>query len=136
VLSLQKADPALFDLVDLVVTELLARSTLLGPDEVMVVGARCRDILQSALGHELALRATTDIDLGLAVANWDAYDEIDVVVLSYQDKNTLRFSFRDDDFPFGSNIHQITLPRNLVQPEHFEITEVEGFLIAIRRPAL
>jgi predicted nucleotidyltransferase len=42
----------------------------------MVVGASCRDILQSALGHEFALRATADIDLGLAVASWAAYDEL------------------------------------------------------------
>jgi len=42
----------------------------------MVVGAHCRDILQSALGQELALRTTDDIDFGLAIASWAAYDEL------------------------------------------------------------
>jgi len=51
VLDLTRTDPALLHLVDDVVAELLARSTHLAAGEVMVVGARCRDILQSALGH-------------------------------------------------------------------------------------
>ncbi|AGL14206.1 hypothetical protein L083_0696 [Actinoplanes sp. N902-109] len=42
----------------------------------MVVGACCRDILQSSLGHDFTLRATADVDVGLAVANWAAYDEL------------------------------------------------------------
>ncbi len=42
----------------------------------MLIGAVCRDILQSALGHDFPLRATADIDLGLAIANWAAYDEL------------------------------------------------------------
>lgn len=75
-LDLTRCDPALLHLVDTVVTELSAKSTLLRADDMMVVGASCRDILQSALGHDFALRATADIDLGLAVANWIAYDEL------------------------------------------------------------
>lgn len=71
-----KCDSTQLHLVDVVVTELLARSTQLRADDMMVVGARCRDILQSALGHDFSLRATTDIDLGLAVANWPAYEEL------------------------------------------------------------
>jgi predicted nucleotidyltransferase len=42
----------------------------------MLIGAFCRDILQSALGHDFPLRATADIDLGLAIVNWAAYDEL------------------------------------------------------------
>jgi hypothetical protein len=76
VLDLTRADPSLLHLVDEVVTELLAKSTLLGSSQVMLVGAHCRDILQSAFGHEFSLRVTSDIDLGLAVANWAAYDEL------------------------------------------------------------
>lgn len=75
-LDLTTSDPTLLHLVDAVVTELSAKSTHLRTDDVMVVGASCRDILQSALGHEFALRATADIDLGLAVANWAAYDDL------------------------------------------------------------
>lgn len=71
-----KCDPALPDVVDDVVAELMAKSTQLRTDDMMVVGAHCRDILQSALGHRFPLRPTTDIDLGLAVANWPAYKEL------------------------------------------------------------
>lgn len=71
-----KCDPTLLDVVDVVVTALLAKSTQLRADDMMVVGAHSRDILQSALGHDFPLRLTTDIDLGLAVANWPAYEEL------------------------------------------------------------
>jgi predicted nucleotidyltransferase len=76
VLDLTRTDPILLSIVDDVVADLLARSTLLAAGEVMVVGARCRDIFQSALGYSFPLRTTTDIDLGLAVQNWTAYDEL------------------------------------------------------------
>ena len=66
-LDLTRCDRELLRPVDAVVTELLAKSTDLRADDVMVVGAICRDLLQSALGHDFALRATVDIDLGLAV---------------------------------------------------------------------
>jgi predicted nucleotidyltransferase len=75
-LDLAAVDPTLLHLVDGVVTGLLAESTLLGSGEVMLVGAHCRDILQSAFGHDFPLRATSDIDLGLAMANWAAYAEL------------------------------------------------------------
>ncbi|MEU4158455.1 hypothetical protein [Actinoplanes sp. NPDC026670] len=71
-----RADPSLLHLVDGVMTELLAKSARLRSSEVLLVGAHCRDILQSAFGHEFPLRATSDIDLGLAMANWAAYDEL------------------------------------------------------------
>lgn len=75
-LDLTKCDPALLILIDTVVAELSAKASRFRADDVMVVGARSRDILQSALGHEFDLRKTTDIDLGLAVANWVPYDEL------------------------------------------------------------
>jgi predicted nucleotidyltransferase len=75
-LDLTRCDTALLDLVDSVVRELLATSPQLTADDVMLVGAGCRDLLQSALGHGFPLRATEDIDLGLAVSNWSAYDEL------------------------------------------------------------
>ena len=71
-----RSDPALLHLVDTVVGELSAKSTRLRAEAVMLVGAGCRDILQSALGHDFPLRATADLDLGLAIANWAAYDEL------------------------------------------------------------
>jgi len=71
-----RSDPALLHTVDVVVAELSANSTRLRAGEVMLIGAVCRDIVQSALGHDFPLRATADIDLGLAIVNWAAYDEL------------------------------------------------------------
>ncbi|MEV4345105.1 hypothetical protein AB0J83_11560 [Actinoplanes sp. NPDC049596] len=98
-----RADPSLLHLVDRVAGEIMAKSTLLVPAEVMLVGARCRDILQSALGHEFALRVTSDIDLGLAVANWAAYDEL-VTRFPSAGKTGIRFRIAEttaDLMPFG-----------------------------------
>lgn len=98
-----KCDPAILGLVDVVVTELLARSTQLRADDMMIVGARCRDLLQSALGHDFSLRATTDIDLGLAIANWPAYDEL-TESLPAAGETGIRYRVADgyaDLMPFG-----------------------------------
>ena len=103
-LDLTRTNPALLHLVDDVAAELLAKSTLLGADEVMVVGARCRDIFQSALGHDFSLRATTDIDLGLAVKNWAAYNELADVLPRIGDTG-IRFRVANtpaDLLPFGT----------------------------------
>ncbi|XVV13771.1 hypothetical protein ACQP2X_05285 [Actinoplanes sp. CA-131856] len=102
-LDLTKADSALLHLVDGVTAEILAKSTLLAAGEVMLVGAHCRDILQSAFGHGFALRATADIDLGLAVANWAAYDEL-VSSLPSAGSTGIRFRIAQttaDLMPFG-----------------------------------
>ncbi|XVU26552.1 hypothetical protein ACQPZJ_05725 [Actinoplanes sp. CA-054009] len=102
-LDLTKADPSLLHIVDGVVAEVLAKSTLLVPGEVMLVGAHCRDILQSAFGHDFLLRATADIDLGLAVANWAAYEEL-VTRLPSAGNTGIRFQIGPmtaDLMPFG-----------------------------------
>lgn len=75
-LDVTKSEPALLDVVDAVISELLSKSRRLRPGDIMVVGATCRDILQSAQGHDFRLRATADVDLGLAIASWTAYDEL------------------------------------------------------------
>ncbi|WP_433372991.1 hypothetical protein ACQPZX_00945 [Actinoplanes sp. CA-142083] len=102
-LDLSRADPSLLLLVDKVTAELLAKSTQLGADEVMLVGAHCRDVLQSAFGHEFSLRVTADIDLGLVVANWAAYDEL-VTRLPPTGNTGIRFRIAQtstDLLPFG-----------------------------------
>lgn len=102
-LDLTRADPSLLHLADRVVTALLAESALLGAEEVLLVGAHCRDILHSAFGHDFPLRTTTDIDLGLAVANWVAYDEL-VGRLSPVGNTGIRFQVARataDLMPFG-----------------------------------
>jgi predicted nucleotidyltransferase len=125
VLNLSRSDPALLHLADVVVTELLKKSTLLGADEVMVIGAHCRDILQSALGHKFSLRVTTDIDLGLAVANWAAYDELAGKLPATGDTG-IRFQVAHataDLMPFGA----VEDPPGTVTPARKEPISVWGF---------
>lgn len=56
-----------------VVSAALTAAPGLRADEVMIVGAHCRDILHEALGHTLPTRATRDLDLALALSSWDNY---------------------------------------------------------------
>ncbi|GIE27836.1 hypothetical protein Ait01nite_008810 [Actinoplanes italicus] len=103
-LDLTGVDPTFLDVVDRVTTELMAKSERLKSGEVLLVGAHCRDILQSAFGFEFPLRVTSDIDLGLAVANWAAYDEL-VTKLRPAGNTGIRFQVGQtiaDLMPFGS----------------------------------
>jgi predicted nucleotidyltransferase len=103
-LDLTGVDPSFLDVVDRVTTELMAKSERLRSGEVMLVGAHCRDILQSAFGFGFPLRVTSDIDLGLAVANWAAYDEL-VTKLRPAGNTGIRFQVGQtiaDLMPFGS----------------------------------
>jgi predicted nucleotidyltransferase len=72
-LDLTKAPEGFLDPVARVVEAVLAIAEGLSAREVMVVGAGCRDILHSALGHSFASAATWDLDLALALTSWDAY---------------------------------------------------------------
>src|ERR1035437_6264134 len=65
-LDLTNAPGGLLDPVARVVEAALAVTEELSAREVMVVGAGCRDILHSALGHSFATAATSDLDLALA----------------------------------------------------------------------
>jgi predicted nucleotidyltransferase len=42
----------------------------------MLVGARCRDVIHSALGHAEGLALTSDLDLGLVISTLGDYEEI------------------------------------------------------------
>ena len=53
-----------------VVESMLAHTSALQSDDVMVVGAWCRDIWHHALGHTFATAATRDLDLALALSSW------------------------------------------------------------------
>lgn len=56
-----------------VVDAALRHADSLRSDDVMVVGAWCRDIQHHALGHRFSTSATRDLDLALALSSWDAY---------------------------------------------------------------
>ncbi|MBM7785177.1 hypothetical protein [Tenggerimyces flavus] len=58
-----------------VVGAVLDATDEISPVDIMIVGARCRDILH-ALGHHFATTATHDLDLALALASWDAYRDL------------------------------------------------------------
>ncbi|MCB7135024.1 hypothetical protein [Cellulosimicrobium marinum] len=48
----------------------------LDPVPVMLVGAACRDALHAGCGFDMPLRGTDDLDLGIAVADWSAYEAL------------------------------------------------------------
>jgi predicted nucleotidyltransferase len=58
------------------VIDALASSSDLNPDDLMVVGASCRDILPSAFGHGFPLRGTTDVDVAIALPDWAPFEEL------------------------------------------------------------
>lgn len=72
-LELSATPDGFLDPITHVVETALAHTDGLTLDDVMVVGAWCRDILHSALGHSFATTATLDLDLALALSSWDAY---------------------------------------------------------------
>lgn len=46
-------------------------------DDILLVGAGCRDVLHAAFGHTFPARATTDTDLGIAVSDWTISRQIE-----------------------------------------------------------
>jgi predicted nucleotidyltransferase len=72
-LELRATPDGLLDPITLVVETAVVHADGLTPNDVMVVGAWCRDILHSALGHSFATTATLDLDLALALSSWDTY---------------------------------------------------------------
>lgn len=75
-IDLSLVEPQLFDMISPVVEE-LQESVGLDPASVLVVGATCRDVLHAAMGHTFEVRATNDVDLGIAVGDWTVSDRID-----------------------------------------------------------
>lgn len=75
-MDLAQTDPRLLDDITSVIDALVSQVGL-EPHNVLLVGAGCRDILHSALGHTFALRATTDTDLGVAFSDWALSERID-----------------------------------------------------------
>ena len=113
-LDLTKAPEGFLDPVARVVEAALAVTEGLSACEVMVVGAGCRDILHSALGHSFATAATRDLDLALALTSWDAYRILAGAFPRIGDTG-IRFRIADvnvDLLPFG----QIEDPPGVVEP--------------------
>ena len=64
--DLQRITTQSLDLVSRVVDALVTNS---GADDasIMVIGAHCRDLLHASFGRADLLRATSDVDIGIAV---------------------------------------------------------------------
>ena len=75
-LDLGQCEPSLLSLPDRVVEALLQGSQNLSPDRIMLVGAHCRDVIHSALGHVDGLALTSDLDIGLVISDLGDYEEI------------------------------------------------------------
>lgn len=86
-----------------VVEAALAQADELRPDNVMVVGAWCRDVWHRALGHTFSTAMTRDIDLALALSSWDVYRALAGAFPRVNDTG-IRFRIADvnvDLLPFG-----------------------------------
>jgi predicted nucleotidyltransferase len=75
VLHFESSDVGQFALVRQVIEELRSLSTI-DPDDIMVVGASCRDILHAAHGHDFPLRGTTDVDVAIALPAWAPFEQL------------------------------------------------------------
>ena len=76
------------------------------PRRIMLVGARCRDVLHTALGHSDFHRATLDLDLGVALSDWSAFERVDQE-FPRTGSNGIRYVISGlpvDIMPFGSPI--------------------------------
>lgn len=71
-----RCDPELLHMPDRVVGALLQASQEVSADRIMLVGARCRDVIHSALGHTEGLALTSDLDLGLVISTLGDYEDI------------------------------------------------------------
>jgi predicted nucleotidyltransferase len=75
-LDLNSIAEGFFDPIERVVDQMLNQAPALDPDQVMLVGAWCRDTLHAALGHDFETRATRDVDIALALSGWDLYEQL------------------------------------------------------------
>lgn len=75
-IELSNADARHVDIVDPIVRDLVDNAAI-AADDLLLVGASCRDILNSALGHSFQTRATSDLDFGIALGDWDAIERVD-----------------------------------------------------------
>lgn len=117
-LDLTRCEGAPTDLIRRVTTRLLELAPTLHTQDVMLVGAGCRDLLHVALGHDDPLRATHDIDLALALASWEVFDQLGTALRSPGgNADGIRFNIADlpvDLVPFGAvedPIGTVTPPR-------------------------
>ncbi|MBO9625332.1 MAG: hypothetical protein J7484_03035 [Microbacterium sp.] len=111
--------------MDTVVGELVSRLAI-EPERIMLVGAECRDVLHAALGHDFAVGATDDTDIGIALPEWSTYEHISATFPHLGDTG-VRFAIggvKVDVMPFGA----VENPDGVVSPRaRGESLSVFGF---------
>lgn len=116
-LDLTRCDGAQLDAVRRVAMEIVSLTPDLDAQNIMLVGAVCRDVLQSALGHDYGLRATHDLDVALALSGWTHYEELTGHLTAIKgNANGIRYSVAGlpvDLMPFGPVEH----PTGTVTPQ-------------------
>jgi predicted nucleotidyltransferase len=113
-LDLSRASEDLLGLIEHVVNTMLSKVPALSGYDVMLVGARCRDVIHTALGGEFSPVITRDLDLALALSSWDAYEDIRASFKQVGDTG-IRFQIGGlnvDLMPFG----ELEDPRGIVVP--------------------
>ncbi len=70
------ADDKLLAPIGQVLGTTLSRIDGLRPEQVMIVGAWCRDIWHHVLGHRFRTVLTQDLDLAIAVSSWRSFTAI------------------------------------------------------------
>lgn len=112
-MNLSRVEPARLDIVDGVVAELIEDGTV-EPQTILLLGAECRDVLHRAHGHTFDLRGTNDVDVGLAIDDWNAHDAI-LSRFTPTGDTGIRYRISGmsvDIMPFGP----IERPRGVVSP--------------------
>lgn len=97
-----------------VVEAALAATPDLKADNIMLVGALCRNALHRRLGHSFPMTSTYDLDLALALSSWDAYRAVANAFPSIGDSG-IRFRIAGihvDLLPFGD----VEDPPGLAEP--------------------
>jgi len=114
VLDFSRCDDRDLDLARTVATFLQESSKTFRPERAMLVGAVCRDLLHKASGSDHRLRATNDVDIGVALSEWSAYNDL-VDALGRPGPNGIQFSVGGipvDLLPFGA----VEQPAGTVRP--------------------
>ena len=102
-LGLSRVPPTVLLPINRVVRAVLEQAEGLAQDDIMLVGACCRDVLHSALGHTFPTTATSDLDLALGLSSWRAFDALASAFTPISNTG-IRFRIADVDvdlLPFG-----------------------------------
>lgn len=139
-IELSNADARHVDIVDPIVRDLVDNAAI-AADDLLLVGASCRDILNSALGHSFQTRATSDLDFGIALGDWDAIERVDQLY-KRSGSNGIRYLIDGlpvDLMPFGGIEDPSGIARPKARGDHdlivFGFTDVYEHALTLELPS-